>query len=592
MSLLGLCAFLAMVPIEAERVEKTIADEVAVEDSREGRSFLDGLRESRQGPPVGTHWTSLLPPAIAIMIAAYFRSMVFALLSAFVAGAFLSYGMNPLVTFLLAFVDFVWLKMSYFSLYIFLFLFSLVGLVHVMSRSGGLAGLVLLLERFAKGPRRTKVVIGISGLLMFFDDYANTVVVGNTMRNLADKWRISREKLAYLVDSTTAPVAGLALLSTWIAFEAMLIGEQAEKAGIPMSGYSVIVEMLPFRFYCIGTLIFLFMSSGMGRDFGSMLKAETRSANTGQVRGEDSEPFGIQPTESMEPAEDTPKRWFNAFIPVLVVGFGSVFGILLLGYLRLKSAGQEFVFFDFASWQAAFGVAVYNPADPDGPGVMPVLFIASVLGGAVAIVMSLSQGLLTLRQTAGAYIRSMPTMWLAIFILIMTWSLGGICDNLGTGSYLIALLGDDLPLWALPLFTFIVSSAIAFATGTSFATMTIVTPVILPLAIEMGAYYQDGGIIFFLTTAAILDGAIFGDHCSPISDTTVLTSLSTNCDHIAHVNTQFPYAMLTMVLSGLTGYLAVAGGVPAWIFYILFPVAAYGALMLFGKRVVYPKLDT
>ncbi len=582
LTFLGVCSLLAILPVpevvppeDVDSVEATIEAPV---------SFLDSLREEAIGVQAKGHWTSLLPPILAVMVASFFRSMVFALLTAFVAGGFLSFGLNPISTAILSVNDFIIQSLlSQFSLYIFLFLFSLVGMIHVVSRNGGLEGLVNSLAKWANGPRRTKVTIGLAGLILFFDDYSNTIVVGNTMQKLSDKWRISREKLAYLVDSTTAPVAGLAILSTWIAFEVMILGTEAGRLGIEESGYAIFLQMLPMRFYCIGTLIFLFMSSAMGRDFGPMFKAEKRAAETGKVVADDSSRLGIQPSRSMEPNPDVPRRMINALLPILVVVFGIVFGILILGYARMSSAGNTFSFFSLTDWQTAFGMAVDNPESESDPGVMPVLFFASVAGAIVAFALSVYQKLLTPRQTVAAYVRAMPTMWMAIFILLMTWSMQTICHTLGTSDYLIALLGDRMPPWSIPLFTFLLAAGVAFSTGTSWGAMGLLIPTVLPLAHSAMSLEPGYEIIFYLTAAAILDGAIFGDHCSPISDTTVLTSISTGCDHIAHVHTQLVYAVTTMALCGLFGYLAVGGNFPIWIFYILFPLFAFLILRFVGR---------
>ena len=518
-----------------------------------------------------------------MLVALFFRSMVIALLSAFFAGAFLSFGLNPLIVITLAIHDFIWKSLSSsFSLYIFLFLFTLVGLVHVLSRNGGLSGLVDAFGKFVTSRKRAKIAISLGGVAMFFDDYANTVVLGNTMQKLSDKWRISREKLAYLVDSTTAPVSGLAVLSTWIAAEAMLLGDEAKSLGIELSGYGIFLELLPMRFYCIGTLIFLFINSALGRDFGLMFQAEKRAALEGKVYDDESQPLGIQPSGIMEPDEGTPRRWYNGLIPIACVVFGILIGIVVLGRARIIGLGESFSFGSFEDWRYTFGLAV---GDEEGAGALPVLFLASVFGSLVAFGLTIGQRLMSVRETFQAYVSGMPTMWMAVFILLMTWSMQDICQNLGTAEYLIDLLGDSMPVWTLPLFTFVVASMMSFATGTSWGAMGILIPIILPLSYSMGTFDAGGGILFFLTAAAILDGAIFGDHCSPISDTTVLTSISTGCDHIAHVKTQLPYAVLTMALSGLFGYLAVAGNMPLWLFYVLFPLASVGILFVFGRRI-------
>ena len=580
LTLLGVCSFLAMVPVTPDLAPQ---EEIEEESFTESRGFFDQLREGSRAPRVLGHWTSLAPPMLALLIALYFRSMVFALLTAFVAGGFFSFGLNPLLGLSLALHDFIWETLSSFSnLYIILFLFTLVGLVHLISRNGGLAGLVTVLGKLATSRRRAQISVGVSGLAIFFDDYSNTVILGNTMRRLSDKWRISREKLAYLVDSTTVPVAGLAVLSTWIAAEAMLLGSEAENLGIELSGYSIFIELLPMRFYCLGTLIFLFINAGMGREFGSMYQAETRASMEGKLLPDEGEPLGIQSASSTEPKEEIPRRALNAIIPLAIVITGIVVGILLLGSFRMGVSGESFSWTDFGDWRAAFGKAV---GDTDSAGAVPILLAASFLGSVAAFGLTIGQRLLSVKEAVQTYVSGMPTMWMAIFILLMAWSMQQICQNLGTAQYLIDLLGDRMPIWTLPIFTFGVAAMMSFATGTSWGAMGILIPIILPLAHGLGAFDESDGLIFFLTVAAILDGAIFGDHCSPISDTTVLTSISTGCDHITHVKTQLPYAFLTMTFSGLFGYLAVAQKFPIWVFYLLFPISVYAVFKTFGRPI-------
>ena len=213
----------------------------------------------------------------------------------------------------------------------------------------------------------------------------------------------------------------------------------------------------------------------------------------------------------------------------------------------------------------------------------PAAAIAALLAGAVAVALPLAQGVLKLRDVGRSYSRAVSTMWLAIFVLAMAWAMREICGTLGTANYLVAMLGGNLPLWLLPLLTFLVAAVMSFATGTSWATMGILIPIMMPLAAEMGALEPGAFVIYLLTAAAVLDGAIFGDHCSPISDTTVLSSISSGCDHIAHVNTQLYYALSTVVLSSIFGYFSVAQGMPVWLFYLLYPAAVFGLLRAFGR---------
>lgn len=589
LTLLGVCSFLAIVPISTQD-SGSLSTASELSTGVQATSSIDYLREGAREIQVIGHWTSLLPPLIAVMVAAFFRSMVAALVSAFVIGSFLSFGLNPLATAVLGVHDFLLVPtMSQFSVMIILFLISLVGMVHVMSQSGGLSGLVKLLEKPAKGRKRAKVAIALSGLVVFFDDYSNTVVVGATMRKLADRWKISREKLAYIVDSTTAPVAGLALLSTWVAFEVYLLGSSAESLGVGISGYGMLVEMLPMRFYCIGTLFFVFLNAGMGRDFGPMLAAERRSFHQGKLVADDHYLLAGTLGSEADGGKDRPPRWYNAALPIVVLLLGIVVGILLLGTSRLNAVGESVSLTTGEGLRAAFGAAVYDPSGDSDAGVMPALFIATIVAGLIAIAMPMTQGILKIGEVLGAYRKSLTTMWMAIFVLMMAWSMREICEGLGTAEYLLAILGDNIPVWLLPLLAFLVAAVMSFAMGTSWGSMGILIPIILPIAVAMGALETDHMIIFFLTAAAILDGSIFGDHCSPISDTTILSSVSSSCDHIAHVNTQLYYALATVVFSSVFGYLSVAQGMPLWLFYLLFPASTVGLLLILGRRSEEPE---
>ncbi len=571
LTFLCVCSFLAIVPVAD--IATPAEDGLAGAQRGGALQFIDYLREGASEVQVVGHWTSLLPPLVAVMVAAFFRSMVGALLSAFVVGSCLSYGLNPLATAVLGANDFLLApSLSLFGALVVLFLFSLVGMVRVMEASGGLSGLVAQIGRVAKGRRRAKLTIGLGGALIFFDDISNTVVLGTTMQRLADRWRISREKLAYLVDTTAAPVAGLALLSTWVAFETSLLSEVSASQGVEVSGYGLLAQMLPLRFYCIGALVFLFLSSGMGRDFGPMLAAERRAF------------FGDGAPCGQEVDTSEGGRWYNAVVPIGVVLLCIVGGILFMGAMRLRSSGYDFSWASLESWQSAFGAAVLDPERQSKVGVMPALLAASAVGGLVAMLLPVAQRALTLRRAVAAYTRGLPSIWRAIFILVMTWSMQAICQNLGTAQYLTAMLGDAMPLWLLPMMAFLLAGGMSFATGSSWGSMGILIPILMPLAARLGALDEGNFVIYLLTAAAILDGAIFGDHCSPISNTTVLSSLSTGCDHIAHVNTQLYYAVFTVALSCVFGYAAVGGGLPLWVFYLGFPLASFGLLRWLGRR--------
>ena len=533
------------------------------------------------------HWNSMLPPLIAVVVAISFRSLVAALSTAFLSGAILYYGWNPLVFIPQAFLNFLLANiLGQFSLYIFGFLFALVGMVHVLYKSGGIQGLVIIFSNIAKTARSAQFSTMASGLMIFFDDYSNTIVVGQTMRSLTDRFRVSREKLAYMVDSTTAPVAGLAVISSWIAYEVWLLGATANSLGLETGGYALFVQMLPVRFYCWGTLIFLAINISCQRDFGPMLKAEKRARKSGQLVAPNSQPLLRENPKRLEPPMGTPLRWYNAAIPLLTVIGGVIFGILYVGSSRLQKAGEQVDLFSFTGVRAIFGITVYDPSLPNGgPGVPLVLFWAAIVGGIVALMMPVMQRLLKPLEAASAYMGSLPTLGVTLFILPMAWAMKSICESLGTSYYLLSLVGDSLPLPAVPLLTFLLAAGMAFSMGTSWGTMGVMIPIMLPFAWTLGMGEQTQMTIFILTAAAVLDGAIFGDHCSPISDTTVLSSVATGCDHLHHVATQLPYALVTMMLASITGYVTVAFfGASAWIFFVTFPVIVLLLFLFIGRR--------
>jgi len=538
------------------------------------------------GRPVG-HWSSVLPPLVTIAAAVCFRTLAGALLTGFTAGCLLAFWPRVLTAIPLGLRDFIWINFrQQFNLYIFGFLFALLGLIHVAYCGGGIHGFVRVLERVAKGPRSTRVGALLAGLAVFFDDYSNTLVVGATMRALTDRWRVSREKLAYIVDSTSAPVAGVALFSTWIAFEVFLLNDAASGIGLPLDGYALFVAMLPFRFYCWGTLLFVLLTSVFGRDFGPMYRAERRAACEGKVSRDGARLLTGGHSALPPPDADVPCRWFNAAIPLAVVILGALLAMLALGRAKLLAAGQTFDWFHAADWRAAVGM-VTNPAVTPG-GAMKVLFFASVAGGLVAVVLARAQRTLSWRGVARCYARTVPTLGMASFVLIMSWGMSKICTiGVHTDTYLISLMGRHVPLAAFPLLVFAVASGMSFATGTSFGTMGILIPMVLPLAHALGAYEEPNRVIFWLSAAAILDGAIFGDHCSPISDTTILSSLSSCCDHLDHVATQLPYAVTVMMFAA-AGYAAVALGLPGWLYFVFFPAAASALLFGIGRRVPQP----
>lgn len=428
---------------------------------------------------------------------------------------------------------------------ILIFLVAILAMVGVVSAAGGLQGLARSLARVAGNARRSQCASFGLGLVVFFDHCANAMLVGTTMRPLTDRFRVSREKLAYLVDSTAAPVAGLSVFSTWIAFEVSAFSPQLPEAGMAASqGYGVFLQTLPYRFYSLFTLGLVALVVFSGRDFGPMLRAERR-ARAGQVTSPGFEDSALD--EGGAAGQGGQGRASTAVVPLVVF----VLTTMVAAWWRGTSMGPQ-----------GGGAGLLNTILA-GSGTTALVLGASA-GLAAALVLGGLRGLGLGVLPAG--LQGVRTALPALALLACAWLLGAVCYELGTAAYLSVILQDSLNPLLLPILLFAVAGAIALSTGSSWGTMTILLPLVVGLAYDLGQSTPIGGTgMVVVCIASILEGAIFGDHCSPISDTTVLSSMAAGSGHLEHVRTQAPYALLAMGTAILCGYFpAVIAGLSPW----------------------------
>ena len=495
----------------------------------------DGVPES--GLPA---WVSILPPLLAIALALLFRHVLLALVLGVWLGSFLISGLSPLASFarlLDTYIVNAIADRGHASILVFSLLLG--GMLGLMTQSGGAKGLASWVSTDGTSRRRGQLTTWFLGLLVFFDDYANSLLVGSSMRPVTDRLRISREKLAFLVDATAAPVASLALISSWIGVEVGYIGDQFTHLGIERDAYLTFIETIPFRFYPILMLIFVAWIAFRGRDFGPMLRAERRALEEGLLARAGAQPASDFHEESVP--EELPGRPLNALIPVVVVVFVAAIGIYVDGRAKVLSAGME------PSLRAIVGEASSSAAILWGTGA----------GCLAALALSVGSGALSFGKSIDAWMSGMRSMLFAAVILVLAWSLGAVCRDLDTASFLIGAVGDWIaPAW-IPATVFVMAALVSFATGTSWGTMAILFPLAVPLAHEIAPGNET---ILFGTVSSILAGSVWGDHCSPISDTTVLSSMATSCDHMDHVRTQLPYALFIGGVSLLCAELPVAAG--------------------------------
>lgn len=513
---------------------------------------------------------SLFPPVIAIGMAIIWRRILPSLVAGIFAGAMLVDSGNPLAAAWHTVVEYVVpTAVDLENVYLFVFTFSLMGMVGVLIRNGGIEGMVRVVSRLAGGRRSTQAVVGAMGTAVFFDDYANAVVVGSSARAMTDRAGISREKLAYLVDSTAAPIASIAIISTWIGIEIGLLNDQMDYLQqVAPNAYGVFLHMIPYRFYCLFTLMAVFSIACLGRDFGPMLAAERR-AKKGKVFRDGARLLSSQSFQKLKIKEGVSPRWYNGFLPIALVLATILVTFFAFGAAALGKPGSVL---SVTHWKDCF-CAVENTGQ--------LLSAAGILGGVAAIVMSVAQGQLSVWESLKAWVAGARSMLGAIALLILAMSLRKVTDaeHLQLARYVISILADTGAVW-VPVTIFVTAAVIAFSTGTSYGTMGILIPVAVPLAARSG-----DPMLMVLATGAVLDGAVFGDHCSPISDTTVLSSIGSSCDHMDHVKTQAPYALFSMLVAGALGYVLLPVlGLPIMGVYGLGFLIIVGGVRLLGRK--------
>lgn len=558
--------------------------------------------------PLSYHWWVLLPAGLAIVLAVFVRQVVPALFIGVLVGAYMMFPCLPVgdpladgnlvvngfrlaveryivETLVASKDDFGHIKIIVFTLVI-------GGLVGVIGRNGGTAGLVKLVAGETRSPRRGALTAWFAGLVVFFDDYANTMIVGPTMRSVFDRLRLSRAKLAYIVDSTAAPVASIALIGTWVGYEIGCIQEglnSATAAGVPaflevgpgqaLDGMQAFLGSLPYRFYPILALVLVFLIALTGRDFGPMKSSEARALGAnGPAEATESQ------ANSSEQAEP---RWALGLLPILMLLFVTLAVLYVTGRYdsntlaamnETNEAGG--LVWHTMSWSRQAAVLFTNSS-----AYLAILY-GAVLAASFAVLQTMLAHVCSVREVVDAGVEGMSRMFPAIVILTLAWALSEVSTDLKLGETVAAWLAvAGFSVYWLPLAVFGSAALISFATGTSWGTMGILCPATVEIAARLipgteGLDDAHARHLFYAAVGSVLAGSIFGDHCSPISDTTVLSSVASGCRHEEHVWTQIPYALVTAVVAmgfgdvlcsvfGQPWYYGLAGGVVLLVLVVL-----------------------
>ncbi len=487
------------------------------------------------------------PPVVALLVILLFRHALWGLLAGGLAGAIILH-QGQVFTAAVQFIpEHLWPGLtSPWKIGAVAFTFLLGGFAAILEAGGGFTA---LLHRFSRGsdsdPRALETAAAGLGILCFFDGLANSMVVGRVSRDLADRTGTARVKLAYITDSTSSAVACVAVISTWIAFQLSMIEAAFAQAGKEVNPYAVFLHSLPLNFYCWFTLVMLWVAIRRRFHPGPMAGLVAEAELAARDRKD-------APAAALPPAA-------SALVPLAVLIASFLAGFLVLGsegpLLPLTRDGIV----------AAFG-------SDAGPAVM---VLAAGIASVAAALMLPGPWTGKPGRAAAAFGRGVAAMFLPILILLAAWILGSVISQLNTAGWIagLAMQGGSLDL--APALVFITGALVSFATGTSWGTMGLLFPLTVPAAAALGA--ADGQL--HLVVAAVFSGAVFGDHCSPISDTTIVTSISCGVEPHDHVRTQLPYALLTAAAAVLLGFLPAGFGVPGW---ALLPLGA-GLILLFPR---------
>lgn len=511
----------------------------------------------------------LIPPLLTITLAFITKDVIISLFLGILSGVLIVAGGNPALALVNTSDLLAGVLNDGWNIRIFLFCALLGGLVGMLSKTGASSSLGVWAGKRLNSPKTTQLTAWFFGLLIFIDDYFNSLTVGTIMRPITDKQKVSRAKLAYILDATAAPVCILAPVSSWVVTVMSVVKGSEGFENLGISEFQFFIKSIPYNLYAILTLIMVLVIALTRRDFGPMAASERLARETGKLYN--SEKYG--PASGDVPHIENPKAHpIDMLVPILV---------LIITAL---------LFFPLTTWMAAIdGESILSIKD--AMSVIPLgtafndtdasvaLFYSSIFTIVITYIYYLARRLLTIQTASESLKDGIGSMVPALIILTMAWTIGGVIKSapaeggLGLASYLSeVVVGGGFPLWLLPAIVFALSSLISFSTGTSWGTFTIMIPIVMPIAVALaeakgfsGAHLINASMI---SIAAVLSGAVFGDHVSPISDTTILSSTGAGCPHLEHVATQMPYGFFIaacsligfsvgcILLSDLAGWIA------------------------------------
>lgn len=452
---------------------------------------------------------AVVPPVLSIILAVYTRNIIFSIAMGAYSGAFIIADFNPFMAFAELLEEHAFIQVSAGSnTQVLVVTLSIGGFIHMLDKSGGAKAFAGLMVKFIGSPIKAQLAAWTTGLGIFFTDSGNALIVGPLFRPVFRQLKICREKLAYIIDTTASPICILIPFVGWAVYIMNQIEVAYASVGLEEDSFQVLLSVWPYQFYAMLALLSIPMILSTGKDFGPMARAQSRfnqALKDGTLDDEEPE----------AETQDTPK--LRTVVLPLSVMLGTM--VIYIGYFAITD-----------------GVRSLHVR----AGICLAYIFASI---ACAYLMKQDRNV-SYNESLNLFIRGMQKLVFICFVLVLAWTLSSICNEMKTGDYLASLIGDTINPNFLPLIIFFLGAMMSFATGSSYGTFAILMIIVVPMA-----YALDAPMI--LCVAAVLSGGLFGDHTSPISDTTVLASMGAGCAHIDHVATQFAYAALNGVMTAL-----------------------------------------
>lgn len=489
---------------------------------------------------------SLIPPILAVVLAILTKNVIISLFSGVYIGVLILVGGRPLEATMETIGNYLFPQVAdSYNAAVLVLLFFIGGFVALMEKSGGGAALASRATKYINTRAKAQISAWFGGIIIFFSDLGTPLIVGPVFEKIFDKAKISREKLAWIIDSTSSPVAVLVPFIGWGVYIMGLIKQEFDLLNIKTSEFDTLISVIPFQFYAILAVAMVPLVALTKLDFGPMAKAERRVQTTGALYWPDSKPLR-RPDENAEFTRES--RAILIWLPLLVL-FVTLFGLLV-----------------------SFGF----PFEPvPGGDFRAALSTAYLFAAVTIIILMLIYKIKKFGEIFDIYTAGMQKMVYVSVTLVLAWALGQVINEMGTANFLVEIMQGNVPAFIIPGILFLVGAGMAIASGTSWGTFAIMLPIAIPMAVALDAH-------LLVCIGAVLSGGIFGDHCSPISDTTILSSTGAGADHIDHVKTQLSYALLNASIAFI-GYVVAGITGSVWTL-VLTLILLVGAVLLLSSR--------